>query len=60
MYFQSPGEKIFNVLIGKKKILENFDIFGKVLSRLLPYDHFVELEIKKGKVYIDVTINSLG
>ena len=45
------GEKVFDVKIGNKKIVEDLDIFGEVFSRALPYDTFTEIEIKKGKVY---------
>jgi hypothetical protein len=51
VYFNNSGEKIFDILIGKKKILQNVDIFGKV-GKSTAYDEFVEFEVKGGKVYI--------
>ena len=51
IYWQNIEEKIFDVKIGNKKIVEDLDIFGEVFSRALPYDTFTEIEIKKGKVY---------
>lgn len=59
IFFQQPGEKVFNVKIGNKVVLKDFDIFAKLLSKSLPYDAFFEIEVKNKKVYLDVIIYSL-
>ncbi len=54
VYFQEPEQKIFDVKIGSRKVVENLDIFGKLYSRGIPYDEFIEVTVKNGKAYIDV------
>ena len=50
VYFQEPGQKIFDVKLGNTKVVSDLDIFGKVYSRGIPYDEFVEFQVKGGKV----------
>ena len=38
-------------------IVEDFDIFGSLFSKMLPLDLFVEIKYKNGKLYVDVIIN---
>jgi hypothetical protein len=54
VYFQGPGEKIFDVKIGSMAVINDLDIFGRVNSRAIPYDEFIEMNIKGGKVFIGV------
>ena len=42
VYFQEPEQKIFDVKLGNTKVVHDLDIFGKVYSRGIPYDEFVE------------------
>lgn len=51
VYFNNANEKIFDVYIGKKKVLSSVDIFAKV-GKSTAYDEFIEIEIKSGKVLI--------
>lgn len=53
VYFQEPGQKIFDVKLGSKTVVKDLDIFDKVTSRGVPYDTFTEFAIKNGKLYID-------
>ena len=52
VYFQSSGDKIFDVALGKKVVLKNLDIFSKV-GKAAALDEFVEFEVKKGKVFVN-------
>ncbi|CDW83206.1 UNKNOWN [Stylonychia lemnae] len=52
VYFQEPGQKIFDIKIGKKTIVPDLDIFGKVFSRAIPYDTFTEFKVKDGKIFV--------
>ena len=54
VYFQEPGQKIFDVKIGNQKAVADLDIFGTVFSRGIPYDEFVEINVKAGKVFVNV------
>lgn len=54
VYFQSAGDKIFDVALGKKTVLKNLDIFAKV-GKAAALDEFIEFEIKNRKVYVDRT-----
>lgn len=54
IYFTQPGEKIFDVKIGSKFIAKKLDIFGSLLSKMLPLDVFVGIKIKGGKLFIEV------
>lgn len=50
VYFNSPNEKVFDIMIGSKKVVANLDIFNKV-GKSTAYDEFVEFEIKAEKAY---------
>lgn len=43
IYWGEPGQKIFDVKIGKKTVIADLDIFGKIYARGLPYDEFIEI-----------------
>jgi len=51
VYFNNAKEKIFDVLIGKRKVVSSLDIYGKV-GKSTAYDDFIEFEVKGGKVFI--------
>ncbi len=50
IYFQEPGQKIFDVKIGNKVIAPDVDIFAALGSRGLPYDIFVDIKVQGGKI----------
>lgn len=55
VYFNSPGEKIFNIALGKETIVNSLDIYSKV-GKAAAYDEFVPFEIKNNKVLVNVRI----
>ena len=59
VYFNAPGEKIFDVEIGGEKVLQNVDIFGKV-GKATALDEYVQIEIKNGKCYINGKATETG
>jgi len=50
VYFNSYGEKVFNIALGKETIIRNLDIFAKV-GKAEAYDEYVEFEIRNKQVY---------
>ena len=52
IFFGEPGQKVFDVKLGQSTIIRDLDIFGKLLSRGIPFDEFVEFTIKDGRVFI--------
>lgn len=52
VYFTSLNEKVFDILIGKRKVVSNLDIFSKV-GKSTAYDEYIEFEIKSSKVYVN-------
>ncbi len=54
IYFTQPGEKVFDVKIGSKYIARKLDVFGSLLSKLLPLDVFISVELRNGKLFIEV------
>ena len=54
VYFTEPGQKMFDVKLGSLRVVNNLDIFGRLLSRGIPLDEFIEFEVKSGKVTVDV------
>lgn len=52
VYFTSLNEKVFDILIGKRKVISNLDIFSKV-GKSTGYDEYLEFEIKSSKVYFN-------
>ena len=55
VYFNEPGQKVFDIKLGSKTIIKDLDIFGTVYSRGVPYDTFTEFSMKNGDVYFEVT-----
>ena len=55
VFFQSPGEKVFDAGLGSTKIVKNIDVFGTVYSRNIPYDVFIPFELKNGKIIVTAT-----
>ena len=52
VYFNSKGEKIFDVKLGESTILKGVDIFAKV-GKEVAYDEYKEFEIKNQRLYVD-------
>ena len=50
VYFNNRGEKIFDVALGKEKIIKNLDIYNKV-GKAEAYDEYIEFEIRNRQVY---------
>ena len=50
VFFNFPGEKVFNVALGKSTVIKDLDIF-KIAGKLKAYDEYLKIEIKNGKVY---------
>ena len=50
VYFNSKGEKIFHVALGKETIIRNLDIYAKV-GKAEAYDEYIEIEIRNKQVY---------
>jgi len=53
IYFQSPGEKIFDIKVGGFSLAKRLDIFGILLSKLLPLDLFFSIQVTNGKLFIE-------
>lgn len=53
VYFNSPGEKVFDAGLGSLKVISSLDIYSKV-GKATAYDEYVEFEFKNGKVYVEV------
>ena len=51
IYFQEPGQKVFDIKIGSTTIIRDLDIFDKLTSRGIPYDEFVEIKVQGSKVF---------
>jgi len=54
IYFTTPGEKIFDVKIGSKFVAKKLDVFGSLLSKMLPLDIFISVHVKNGRLYVEV------
>ena len=50
VYFNNKGEKVFNIALGKEKIIWNLDIYSKV-GKAEAYDEYIEFEIRNKNVY---------
>lgn len=53
VYFNQPDQKVFGVKIGDFNVIRELDPYVRAQGKFMPYDVFVELTIKQGKVYID-------
>lgn len=50
VYFNHINEKVFDISLGSKKVVENLDIYKKV-GRETAYDEYVEFELKNNQIY---------
>lgn len=50
VYFNSPGEKIFDILIGRETVLKQLDIYTKV-GKATALDEYIEFQLKNNNVY---------
>ncbi len=51
MYFQKQGQRVFNIKIGNKIVLENFDVIEKAGSRFAAHEEYIQVEVKSDGVY---------
>jgi len=52
-YFREPYMKVFDVALGDTTVLKELDIFARAGQKLLPFDEFIEIEMKRGKLYFN-------
>jgi hypothetical protein len=50
MYFDQPGKRVFDVLLGKKIVFKDLDVFAEV-GKLAAGDKYIEVEIRDNKCY---------
>jgi len=53
IYFSRADQKVFDVSIGDTTVIKDLDPFYRAYGKFLPYDHFVDIMIKSGKIFID-------
>lgn len=53
VYFNSAGEKIFDIGLGNVKVVNKLDIFAKA-GKATAYNEYIEMELKNGKIYFQV------
>jgi hypothetical protein len=51
MYFQNKGQRVFNIKIGGKVILENFDVIEKSGAKFAAHEEYIQIEVKSDGVY---------
>lgn len=54
VFFNSPGEKIFDIGLGNTRVINKLDIYSKV-GKAVAYDEYVEFEYKNGKIIYEVS-----
>jgi hypothetical protein len=52
VYFNAPGQKVFDIALGKKLVIKDLDIFARA-GKANAHDEYVEFELKDNKVYIN-------
>ncbi len=52
VYFNNPGEKVFDVALGRKTVLKDIDIFASV-GKASAHDEYIEFELKDDVVYVN-------
>jgi hypothetical protein len=53
MYFQKSGQRVFNIKIGSKIILENFDVIAKSGAKFAAHEEYIEIDVKSDGVYFE-------
>ena len=59
VYFQKSGEKVFDVGLGKLRVIQNLDIFEKV-GKASAHDEFIEFDLKDNKIFVKGDIEAEG
>lgn len=42
MYFEQPGQRVFNIKIGDSVVIENMDVIDKTGSKYAAHEEFLE------------------
>ena len=53
IYFDKVDDKVFDIKIGDHNVARDLDPFARAYGKYMPYDMFVEMTIKGGKLYIE-------
>ncbi len=59
LYYNSPGQRIFNVAINGTPVLSNFDIVAQAGATLTAYDTHFSVNVTAGKITIQFTAGSV-
>lgn len=54
VYFTSAEEKVFNIALGSKIVVQDLDVFDRV-GKAKAHDEFIEFEIKEDGLYYNVS-----
>lgn len=50
MYFQSAGQRVFNIKIGNTVVVENMDVYAKTGAKYAAHEEYIEIQVKNGEV----------
>ena len=51
MYFQKAGQRVFNIKIGSKIVLENFDVIEKSGGKFAAHEEYLQIDVRADGVY---------
>jgi hypothetical protein len=52
LYFNNPGERVFHIQFGRRRIVEDVDIVKEV-GKYAAYTIYIEFKLENGLVYVD-------
>lgn len=52
VYFDSPLKKVFDIALGRKTLIKDLDIFGKV-GKAVAHDEIIDFELRDDKIYVN-------
>ena len=52
-YFWEPGLKVFDIKFGETTVIRDMDPFALAGGKLMPGDIFLDLQVKRGTLYVN-------
>ena len=53
MYFEKSGQRVFNIKIGDKIVVENMDVIEKTGSKYSAHEEYIEVNVKGAGVHFN-------
>lgn len=53
MYFEKPGQRVFDIKIGDSIVIQDMDVFERTGAKYAAHEEYLEFEVKDAAVYVN-------